>query len=428
MVGLGYLLYNLVLVVLFFCIFPFFLLKIHLSKGDLHGERWGFYPPELLEKVEKKPYFWFHAASVGEVKVTLSLLKEMRKLYPHYGFLVSANTPQGREIASQGHGVDAAILAPLDLPWIVRRTVELIRPHAFLVAETELWPNLLRDVKKTGIPVILFNGRISGRSYKFYRPLRFLFQGVLKNFDALCLKSSTDRERMGRLGADPNAIHITGDLKFHQLFTLAGNEKVKLRQELRIPKGTPVFIAGSTHEGEEGVILQIFKELKVDFPQLILVLAPRHLQRISQVEKILDSQGVRWVKRTMRGSELQVAEVILLDTVGELATFYGLGTVIFVGGSLSKVGGHNILEVLAHGKGVVFGPHMENFSEIAHLVLEKGAGVQVRTSGELKKVLKGLLDNPHLRQEMGERGLSLLQGHQGALEKTLEIVSSLVKG
>ncbi|MBW2038884.1 MAG: 3-deoxy-D-manno-octulosonic acid transferase [Deltaproteobacteria bacterium] len=428
MTRLGYLFYNFVLIILCLCAFPFSLLKILLSKGDLHGERWGFYPQELLKKVEKRPYIWFHAASVGEVRVTLSVLGEMRKIYPHHGFLVSTTTAQGREIASQGPGVDAAILAPLDLPWIVRRTVQLIRPHAFLVTETELWPNLLREVKKARIPTILFNGRISRRSYRFYRPLRFLFQGVLRNFDVLCLRSSDDRERMMGLGADPQAIHVTGDLKFHQFFTVAGAEGEGLRQELRLAEGPPIFIAGSTHEGEEEMVLGVFKELKVDFPRLVLILAPRHLQRIPRVGGLLDSQGLRWLKRTMIDDKRQPEEVILLDTIGELAAIYGLGTVIFVGGSFCKVGGHNILEVFVHGKGVVFGPHMENFSEIAKLVLEKGAGIQVRTPEELKEVLKRLLDNPHLRQEMGERGLSLLQGHQGALERTMEIVGGLVKG
>jgi len=384
--------------------------------------------PGALRKLGKRPTVWFHAASVGEVRVTLSLLQEIKKAYPRHGFVISTTTPQGRAVASQAHGVDAALLAPLDLPWVVRRAVKHIKPRLLLVAETELWPNLLREVKRQGIPVILFNGRISRKSYRFYRPLRFFFKDVLKNFDALCLKSSADRERMIGLGAPPQSMHVTGDIKFHQIAPPTEIERKRLRQELRLPKNAPVLIAGSTHEGEETLILQIFKELKVEFSQLILILAPRHLQRISRVEGLVGSQGVRWVRRTRIDEGRRPEEVIVLDTVGELAVLYGLGTAIFVGGSFCRVGGHNIMEVLAHGKGVIFGPHMENFIDIAKLVVEKGAGIQARTPDELREALRKLIVDPSLNKEMGERGLALLQEHQGAMERTMKIVKEFFKG
>jgi len=425
--ALSYLFYNVLFSILSCFVMPFSLLKIILSKGSFHRERWGFYAPGALRKLWTRPTVWLHAASVGEVGVALSLLKEMRKVYPRHGFVVSTTTPQGRAIASQAQGVDAAFLAPLDLLWVVRRAVKLIKPRLLLVAETELWPNLLKEVKRDGSPVILFNGRISRRSYRMYRPLRFFFRGVLKNFDALCLKSSVDKERMVHLGAPPNAIHVTGDIKFHQIAPPTEIEKKRLRQALRLPKDAPLLIAGSTHEGEETIILHIFKELKVDFPQLILILAPRHLQRISRAEGLLKSQGLRWVRRTMLDKGHRPAEVILLDTVGELAALYGLGTAIFVGGSFCRVGGHNILEVLAHGKGVIFGPHMENFSEIALLAVESGAGIQVRTPDELKDALGKVIADPALNKKMGDKGLALLKEQQGAVERTLKIVKEFYK-
>jgi 3-deoxy-D-manno-octulosonic-acid transferase len=426
-IALSYFFYNVVFILLSVFVIPVSLLKVLLSKGSCHNERWGFYSPGVLQKLGKRPIVWFHAASVGEVGVALSLLVEMSKAYPHHSFVVSTTTTQGRAIASQAHDVDVALLAPLDLPWVVRRAVKLIKPRLLLVTETELWPNLLREVKRKGIPVILFNGRISRRSYRFYRPLRFFFRGVLEHFDALCLKSSIDRERMVSLGAIPNAIHVTGDLKFHQKFASAETEGERLRQELRLSQGQAVMIAGSTHEGEEEMILHIFRQLKVDFPQLILILAPRHLQRIPHVEGLLESQGVRWVRRTMISGERRPEEVILLDTVGELAALYGLGTAMFVGGSFCRVGGHNILEVLAHGKGVIFGPHMEDFSEIAQLVVARGAGIQVSTPDGLKEVMGKLIANPSLRREMGEKGLVLIREKQGALERTLKIVREFFK-
>ena len=426
-IALSYLFYNLVLLLLSFFAIPFSLSKILFSKGSVHRERWGFYSPGLLQKLGKRPHIWFHAASVGEVAVALSLLTAMQRAYPRHGFVISTTTPQGRAIASRAQGVDAALLAPLDLPWIVRRAVKRIKPRLLLVAETELWPNLLRGAKREGIPVILFNGRISQRSYRFYLPLRFFFRGVLRNFDALCLKSNADRERMVSLGATPNTMYVTGDIKFHQIAQPSEIAGERLRQELRLPKDAPVLIAGSTHEGEEALILQVFAGLRIDLPQLILILAPRHLQRITRVEKLLGSQRVRWVKRTMISDERRPEEIILLDTVGELAALYGLGTAIFVGGSFCRVGGHNILEVLAHGKAVIFGPHMENFSEIAQLVVERGAGIQVRTPEGLGDALRRLIVDPSLSKEMGEKGLALLQEQQGALEKTLEIVKKFFK-
>jgi len=427
-IALIYLLYNLVFIIFSFFALPVSLLKTLLTKGSFHRERWGGYSPEVFQKLDGKPRIWFHAASVGEVRVALTLLGEMQKVYPRHGFVISTTTPQGRAVASQAYGVDVALLAPLDQPWVVRRAVKLIKPRLLLVAETELWPNLLKEVNKKGVPIILFNGRISRRSFRFYRPLRFFFSDVLHNFDALCLKSNIDRERMMNLGAPPSVIHVTGDLKFHQMSASAAVDSERLRRELRLSQGETIFIAGSTHESEEEIILHVFKELQHDFSQLILILAPRHLQRIPRVESLLESQRVRWVRRTMISEERRPAEVILLDTVGELAAIYGLGTAIFVGGSFCRVGGHNILEVLAQGKGVIFGPHMENVREIAQLVVERGAGIQVSTPDELREVLGRLVADPSLRKEMGVKGLALLQEHQGALERTVKIVKEFFTG
>jgi 3-deoxy-D-manno-octulosonic-acid transferase len=427
-IALTYLLYNLAFIILSFFALPVAFLKTLLTKRSFHRERWGVYSPEVLQKLRGKSCIWFHAASVGEVRVALTLLGEMQKVYPRHGFVISTTTPQGRAIASQAHGVDVAILAPLDQPWVVRRTVRLIKPRLLLVAETELWPNLLKEVKKEGVPLILFNGRISRKSFRFYRPLRFFFGTVLNNFDALCLKSSADSERMMNLGASPGAMHVTGDLKFHQISTSGETDKEQLRQELRLTQREPILIAGSTHEGEEEIILRVFKELQHDFSHLILILAPRHLQRIPRVEGLLESHRVRWVRRTMISEERRTEEVILLDTLGELSVIYGLGTAIFVGGSFCRVGGHNVLEVLVQGKGVIFGPHMENVSDIAQLVVERGAGVQVSSPDELREILGRLIEDPSLRKEMGQKGLALLQEHQGALERTMKIVKESFTG
>jgi 3-deoxy-D-manno-octulosonic-acid transferase len=427
-ITLTYFLYNLTFTILSFCVLPFFLLNAFFAKESFHKERWGFYSPEVFQKLGEKPRIWLHAASVGEVRVALTLLGEMKKVYPRHDFVISTTTLQGRAIAFKAQGVDAALLAPLDQPWIVRKGVKVIKPRILLVTETELWPNLLKEVKKKGVPIILFNGRISRKSFRFYRPLRFFFSDVLHNLDALCLKSNADSERMIHLGAPPSTIHVTGDLKFHQISAAAGADSERLRRELRLAQGKTILIAGSTHEGEEEIILRVFKKLQVTCPQLILILAPRHLKRIPRVESLLRTHRVRWVRRTMISEEHRPEEVILLDTLGELSALYALGTVIFVGGSFGRVGGHNILEVLDLGKGVIFGPHMENVSDIAQLVVERGAGVQVNTPDELREVLERLIADPSLRKEMGLKGLALLREHQGALERTMKIVKEFFTG
>lgn len=422
-------LYNIAVTVLFAAISPFFLSKFLLREKGIHQERWASYSHEILRKIEGRPLVWFHAASVGEARVVLPLLEALRNLYPSHRFLVSTATPQGREIASQFPGVDVAILAPLDLPWVVSRAVKTIAPSVFLVAETELWPNLLRAMKRDGVPTMLFNGRISRRSYRMYRLLRFFFKDVLKNFDALCVRSAPDRDRLLSLGAEPETTHVVGDLKFHQMGNVSRvrRQREELKATLQLPEKSPILIAGSTHEGEEEIVLQVYKDLKLNFPGLVLILAPRHVQRFSRVEALLKSQGVGWVRRSKIGTEAGSKEVVLLDSIGELAAVYGLGTAIFVGGSFGKVGGHNIMEVFAQGKGVVFGPDMENFSEIARLAVETGAGIQVTDATELREALRRLLNSPDLQRKMGKAGTAFVALHQGALEKTVEAVKKLLE-
>jgi len=427
-VTLGYLFYNCVIIVLALCALPFSLLKILCSKGTLHGERWGVYAPAFLRQRGRRPTIWLHAASVGEVRVALLLLPQVKKAYPRHRFVISTTTTQGRAVAAQAEGIDAAFLAPLDLPWIVRRAMKRIQPRLLLVAETELWPNLLKEVRRGGIPLILFNGRISRKSFRFYLPLRFFFRGVVRNFDALCLKSDADKERMIRLGALPQTIQVTGDIKFHQLAPVVATEGRRLRRELRLPADAPVLIAGSTHEGEEELVIGIFKELRAKFPRLMVILAPRHLQRVPRLEGLLRAQGVRWVKRTMISDKHRPEEVIVLDTVGELTAVYEAGTAIFVGGSFSKVGGHNILEVLALGKGVIFGPHVENIRDVARLVVDREAGMQAKTPDEFREAVQRLLIDSRLREQMGRRGLAFIREQQGAVEKTMKIIKASYKG
>lgn len=413
--------YNILLITLFLLTFPISLAIFIFSRG-LHRERWGFFPRGALDRIGQRPSIWLHAASVGEVRLALTLLNPLAEAFTKFPFVISTTTIQGRSIAASDPRVAAAILAPLDLPWIIRRVIRRIRPKTLLVAETELWPNLLRISHSQGIPIILFNGRISARSIRSYRLLRPFFQRVLANIDLFCVKSPLDRERFLYLGAKAERLHVTGDIKFHQVFMPTKAAVREMGEKLYLPPDTPILIAGSTHEGEEEMILGVFRGLRTEFPDLLLILAPRHLKRIPKVERILKAEGFSWVRRTSLGTVDHPFEVILLDTIGELPLIYGLGRAIFVGGSFCHVGGHNILEVLAHGKGVVFGPHMENFQEVAALAIAHGAGIQVSTQEELQEALRRLLADPVRNRDMGERGLDILKAQQGALQKTIKAI------
>jgi 3-deoxy-D-manno-octulosonic-acid transferase len=429
-VRIVFLLYNIAATV--GCLFaaPWLLPKYMLRERGIHRERWGTYPPTVGRALASERVIWIHAASVGEVGVTVPLVRALRDHHPSYTVFLSTTTPQGRGIAAHIPGVEAAVLAPVDLPWVVARVLRSVHPTIVLVAETELWPNLLRTVRAGGIPVILFNGRISARSYRRYRFVRFLFRQVLRQFSALCVKSCVDRDRMVDLGADPADVYVTGDLKFHQSANAGHNrtEKFDLRAVLKLPRAAPIMIAGSTHAGEEQVVIRVFKELRRSMHELVLILAPRHLHRISEVEHILQAEGLTWVRRSTVSQAREVDVVLLLDTVGELAEVYAVGDAIFVGGSFCDVGGHNILEVLAHGKGVVFGPKMENFAEAARATVEAGAGIQVTSPDELMDALLTMLTDTVRSHEMGSRGRELVLQHQGALQTTVDVIARFMPG
>lgn len=371
----------------------------------------------------KRPFLWFHAASVGEVLLTLKLANELR---PSVGgtILITTMTPQGLKVASEG--ADLALFAPLDLGWVVRRFLDQLRPKALLVAETELWPNLVGRTHREGVPTVLFNGRISPRSFGRFMAFRPLFRRVLRSFDLVLARSPEDGQRLLQLGASRERLKVVGDLKLYQgQGPLSIEERKRLREELALPQGSKLLVAGSTHPGEEESLLRAFRALRRDFPELLLLLAPRHVERSAEVEALARSFGFRTARRSRIVGGW---EVLVMDTVGELRRLYGLADVAFVGGSLVEgVGGHNILEVIAHGKVVLFGPHTENLASIAKRVLEVGAGIEVRNTRELVETCRHLLLDPSEGSERGSRGLELLKEGEGAMRRTVEAIRELLQ-
>jgi 3-deoxy-D-manno-octulosonic-acid transferase len=343
-------------------------------------------------------------------------------------------TRTGHETAkTQIPEADAVFLFPMDHPLFIQRAIKKIQPSILLIAETELWPNLLRSCGEKGIPIILFNGRISQKSFRRYLLFKFFFKKCLKYISLFLMQTEEDRKRIIEIGGAPQKTRAVGNLKFDQTSPPFTPEAMnELAKTLGLHGNEKILIGGSTHSGEEEILLSLYKELKTVDPRLILILAPRHLERLEEVERVLKKESVSWLRKTslslvaVRSGQEQ-PEVILLDTMGELMGIYSLGTLVFVGGSLVPIGGHNPLEPLFFRKCVLFGLHMFNFLEISSRLIEMGGAIQVTGRDDLLSQLKHLLFDEGARKEVGEKGYQFLQRHQGATQRMMEEIRPFLR-
>jgi 3-deoxy-D-manno-octulosonic-acid transferase len=362
---------------------------------------------------------------VGEVAAASILARLWTTHRPTLSLLVSTVTGTGREVAKRSIPQAAGVVYfPLDLPMTVHGALAAVRPRLVLLTETEIWPNFLRACAASKIPVVMINGRISCRSFRRYRVVHRFFGRVLQDIDLFCMQSSADAERILALGAPPDRIRVVGNLKFDVApRSDACSLAEQWRQTLQIGPGQPVVVAGSTHAGEEEALLRAFIRLRQEFPELLLILAPRHPDRLPGVEDLVAGNGLTAVRRSeLAGAPSGVPQIVLLDTIGELAGLYAIGSVTFVGGSLIPKGGHNLLEPALYGRPVLFGPHMENFAEASGLFLERGAALQVKDAGDLAEQLAGLLRDPAKRDRMGRAAMEALAAHRGACERTVALL------
>jgi 3-deoxy-D-manno-octulosonic-acid transferase len=388
-------------------------------------ERLGHYPEELRFDIRSTQPIWLHAVSVGEVGAASILASALAARWPQLSLLVSTVTATGREVARRSFPKAAGVVYyPIDLPLTVRRALNAIRPRLVVLTETEIWPNFLRGCAASNIPVVLVNGRISRRSFGRYRLVRPLFRQVLHDIDLFCMQSRLDAERILALGAPSERVHVVGNLKFDASPALASSLLGdRWRRELAIEARRPVLVAGSTHPGEEEIVLQAVVRLRREFPDLLLVLAPRHPDRLDSVEAMIVAHGLAPVRRTaLTRTPDRGGNVVLLDTVGELSSLYAAGTVAFVGGSLVPRGGHNLLEPAMHGCAILMGPHMGNFAEASTLFLRHHAAVQVGDVEELVLQLGRLLRDAPRREQLGRAALQVLAAHRGACERTVALL------
>ena len=392
-------------------------------------ERLGCYPEALLSRLQAVQPIWIHAVSVGEVGAASILAHLWTARRPTLPLLVSTVTATGREVARRSLPQAAAVVYfPIDLPMVVRRTLATVRPRLILLTETEIWPNFLRECAALRVPVAIINGRLSERSFSRYRLVRPFIRRVLQCVDLFCMQTSADAKRILALGASPDRVYVVGNLKFDAApHADASSLAEQWRLELHIDARRPVLVAGSTHAGEEEVLLQVFSRLRSEFTDLLLILAPRHPERVAQVETAVAAHGLAAVRRSAlpHGSN-SAKEVILVDTIGELSALYAVGSISFVGGSLIPRGGHNLLEPALHGRPVLFGPHMENFMEASAYFVERGAAIQVSDAADLTRQLARLLRDPAARERMGQAAMTALAAHQGACVRTAALLEQFV--
>ncbi len=425
---MAYLLYDLIL-----CLSALYLVPYYLMRGLRYGksrggirERMGTYPKGLVDSLRGRTVIWVHAVSVGETRAVSPLLRALRNRYPDAVLLLSHVTETGREVALQVAEADQCIFFPFDLSWVVRRVLRRIRPSVIILMETEIWPNFVRAANLQGVPVILVNGRISDRSLPRYHSARKLLKPVLAGVAAFCMQTAQDARRIRLLGAVPEQIMVSGNLKFDMPEPqVASSSKGQLIRDFRLPDDSLVWVAGSTHPGEETLVAEVYRQLLEIHPRLFLVLVPRRPERVRQVGEELAKLELHYVLRTAIAADmppLKSGEVLVVDTIGEMLTFYAMADIVFVGGSLVPVGGHNILEASLLNKPVIYGPHMQNFKEIAGLIRKAQGGLAVADRDDLYHQVRLLIENPVERQRLGENGYKLLMQNRGATERTLAVI------
>jgi 3-deoxy-D-manno-octulosonic-acid transferase len=436
-----YAIYNLVTTAGMILLLPYFLVRGLFSGKYLDHvrERLGWrFPAELRASGPKPPQggtIWIHAVSVGEVLAALPLAREIKRRYPSRRLVVSTTTKTGQRLARERVSfADAVFYFPLDWIGPVRRSLAAVRPAAILIVETEIWPNFLRECRRAGVPVAFVNGRLSERSFRGFRRALSFSMGTLRGFlkrilnDAalFLVQSEQDAARLLALGADPERVVVTGNLKY-DLGDPAGTPLSNwLREEMAGNARHPVIVAGSLLAGEESIVLRAFAQVRREYPRSLLILAPRKPERFEAAARIVRDAGLEPVLRSTlslngTGSNVLSApgSVLLLDSVGELASVYGVADVVFVGGSLVPAGGHNILEPAAHGKPPVYGPSMENFREMAREYLEAGAAVEVSSADELAAAWTALLADADRSARMGSAARRLVERNRGATDRVL---------
>jgi 3-deoxy-D-manno-octulosonic-acid transferase len=401
----------------------------------LESARHGKYRAGLAERLGKVPRrlcrdphlpaIWVHAVSVGEVIAITGLIFELRGRFPQHRTVVSTTTATGQKIARERFGEDSVFYFPLDLPFAIRPYLRWLRPELIVLAETEFWPNFLRLAHHSGAKIAVVNARISDRSLPGYKRFRGIMTRILKDVDLFLAQTEQDASRLQDIGAPPERIDVSGNLKFDAPIPAPLVIVDNLRLAFEGANAGPVLVCGSTMDGEESLLLQAFENILAGYPRAVVILAPRHPERFTEVAELLGKLHVRFWRRSEWKGEPISSGVLLLDSIGELAALYALADVAFVGGSLVPRGGHNIIEPAQYGVPIVVGNHTENFRDIAGLFQSRNA-VRIVGPAELPLVFMELLSNDAERVALGRRAAETLRSQMGATHRTIEALRRLL--
>jgi 3-deoxy-D-manno-octulosonic-acid transferase len=425
-----YILYNIILFAATIIILPYFLLKIIFTGKYRQSlvQKLGGRQTKMLANLKDGPRVWIHAVSVGEVTAAAPIVASLKMKRPEVEIIFSTSTETGQEMARKFiKGVAAFIYFPLDIPYIVRKMIRLVNPDVFVLVETELWPNFLQVCKMRHIKALMVNGRISPRSYNKYRLTGLFWKRILYNLNAAGMIAGIDAVRLQNIGMDSTKINVLGNAKYDALAALAApalREEIARRFNAR--QNERFFVAGSTHEGEEKIIIHVYRELLKRYPEIKLIIVPRHIERTKDILGLLQQENfddVVTLSDINNGRKRKDERVIVVDVIGELFKVYSLASVVYCGGSLVPRGGQNILEAAAWGKVIFYGPSMEDFSAEKALMEEAGCGVTIKNAEELLRGIIQVLENPAEMKRLGERGKAVVLANIGAAARYADLIS-----
>lgn len=426
-----FLIYNLLFPLLFLLYVPFYLVHIF-RRGGLtvdYWERFGIFTGEKKRQLRalKNPV-WIHAVSVGETVAAVSLVKRMLERNPDEQIAFSCGTSTGFATAKKKMPAGVVVFyCPIDLWWAVWRTVCLVKPRMLAIFEVEIWPNLIRIPFWKGVKMVLINGRMSDHSSRGYAKWRCFFRPIFNSFSQICMQTEEDAARVARVIGQSERLHFCGTMKFDQIPDCLTTDKAAVLDECFGTEKRVVFIGGSTHAGEEELLAEAYKQLRKEFPELKLVLVPRHQERAGEVTAQLDKMGLTWKLANPTDSlpnKEGMADVFIVNTTGELMNYFDISDICYVGKSLAgQTGGHNIIEPAIFGKAVVYGHHMENFRQVAEIFRNEKSAIELASEAEMVPTLRKLLKDPEERMNLGRNARATVERHRGAIDATLDIMA-----
>lgn len=421
--------------IIFTLLAPFFLLYTFFNNNNLgkgnYLYRFGIISSEITDNLDKnKETVWIHAVSVGEINAITSLVNNLREKNPNINLIISTITATGQKVAKENFSNEAKIIfLPFDFFWAAKRIMNLIKPDVFITIETEIWPNMIKYADKVGANILMINGRLSPRSIKNYQRLKSFIKKVLGKYDLFSVIMPHDAERLKTLGASENKIVINGNSKYDHLTNkIDENIPRKIKSKFNISKNHKVIIAGSTRGGEDKIIINTFKKLDSNYENLILITAPRHINRAKHIKNIAYEEGLSSIMKTEidNGKKRINEKIIIINTIGDLFDIYSIGDIIFCGASLVPKGGQNIMEPAVWGKSILYGPSMNDFADAKDILEEVEAGIQVDDQTELYNEINYLLDYPEKNSKIGDKAKKAVFSNKGASERNVELITQYI--